>query len=209
MVVMRHATLLNLTFLGFALGFALLGCGGGGGSNVIRGSTSGGSVDLEIDDGAQSGVESAHIPPSIITVLGQDATTGAISLYFAGFRDEGNGFSSKMWQIQLILGDAPVAGNVYQLATPTSGEPPAGTLQLEEDDRYADWSAAGGSVSVDSVISGRATFTATSAAMTPMFGASLVSPTSVTPTSGAATGGFLLSGQLVIANLGAICQCSD
>ena len=207
MVAMRHAPVLNLTFVGFAL----LGCGGGGGSNVIRGSTSGGSVDLEIDDGAQSGVESAHIPPSTITVLGQDATTGAISLYFAGFRDEGNGSSTKMWQIQLVLGDAPVAGNVYQLATPTSGEPPAGTgtLDMEEDDRYAEWSAAAGSVSVDSVVSGQATFTVASAAMTPMAGASLVSPTSVTPTSGAATGTFLLDGQLVIANLSAICQCSD
>ena len=207
-MVMKCLPVLGLVFVGAAL---VLGCGGGTGPNVIQGSTGGGSLNLEIDDWAASGVEGSHMAPTIITVLGEDPTTGAISLYFAGFRPTGGGSSTKMWQSALVLGSAPATGEVYQLVPPTTAAPAGGTgeMSLEEDDRYAYWTASQGTVTVDAVVGNQATFTVASAVMTPTDGAAIVSSTGTTPTSGAAVGPFQFNGQIVIADLTAICQCSD
>jgi|SRR5450432_2090905 hypothetical protein len=177
---------------------AALGCGGGAGNgpNVLQGATYGGSVHLEIDVGAGSGVESSHVPATLITVLAEDATTGAAGVFLGGYIDEGNGFSAKQWQILFTIASTPANGSVYTIVS-QSTNPPSPTdaaLSFEEDDRYAGWVGQSGSVTVESLVGTTATFT--------------VSMADMAPSAGAATGPFSFNGDMVI-DLSNLCQCSD
>lgn len=193
---MRLSTHIPVT-LAFALGAcAGAGCGGGSGANVIAGTTYGGSVHLEIDDGAGSGVEGSHVPATLITVLVQDPTSGADAIFLGGYLDEGNGVSAKQWQILFTVASAPGVGSVYTVSQATGTPPPTdAAISFEEDDnRLADWVGDSGTVSVESVVGTVATFA--------------VSMVDMAPSSGAATGPFTFNGQMVV-DLSNLCNCSD
>ena len=181
---------------------AALGCGSGADngadneSGVLQGMTYGGSVHLEIDDGGGSGVESSHVPATLITVEAEDPTSGAAEMFLGGYIDEGNGSSAKQWQILFTLASAPAAGTVYTIVSQASNPPPPtdAALSFEEDDRYAFWVAQSGSITVESLVGTTATFAVSMAAMA--------------PSAGAATGPFSFNGDMVI-DLSNLCQCSD
>ena len=185
----------------FAIFAGAAGCGSGSVSgsaaNVITGSTYGGSVDLAIDDGSGSGVESSHVPASLITVEAQDPTSGAAQVFMGGYVPAGGGFSTKQWQILFTVASAPTAGRVYTIVSQATNPPPPtdAALSFEEDDaRLADWVGESGTVSVTSVVGTTATFA--------------VSMVDMSPSSGAATGAFTFNGQMVI-DLSNLCNCSD
>ena len=173
------------------------GCGGSGGVNVITGATSGGAVHLVIDDGSGSGVEPSHVPATLITVLAQDPSSGAVEVFVGGYVDEGNGFAGKQWQIVFAVDSAPAAGNAYTI-TPTPNTTLPNTdaaISFEEDhNELADWTGDGGTISVTSLAGTLATFQLSTAAMS--------------PASGSATGPFTFDGQIVV-DLSNLCNCSD
>ena len=174
------------------------GCGGGSGANVITGSTYGGSVHLVIDNGAGSGVEPSHVPATLITVLAQDPTSGAVDVFVGGYVDEGNGFSAKQWQVTFAVDSAPAAGNVYTImSTLNATLPNADAVISFEDDHneLADWIGDSGTISVTSLVGTVATFEVSMADMAPMSG-------------GEATGPFTFNGEIVV-DLSNLCNCSD
>jgi hypothetical protein len=176
---------------------AAMGCGGGTGSpNILEGTTSGGSVHLEIDGGGSSGVQSSHVPASLITVTAKDPTSGAAQMFLGGYLDEGNGVSAKKWQILFTVASAPAAGSVYTIVSQAPNPPPphVAALSFEEEDPYAVWVGQSGSVAVKSLVGTTATFTVSLAAMS--------------PSAGAATGPFTFYGDMVI-DLSNLCNCSD
>lgn len=173
------------------------GCGGASGTNVITGSTYGGSVHLTIDDGAGSGVEPSHVPATMITVLAQDPTSGAVEVFVGGYVDEGNGSSMKQWQITFAVASAPAAGNVYSIMSPLNAPlvNMDADISFEEDhNELADWLGDSGTISVTSLAGTVATFE--------------VSMANMAPTSGAATGPFTFNGEIVV-DLSNLCNCSD
>ena len=185
------------TALVFALCAGAAGCGSGSGANVITGSTYGGSVDLAIDNGTGSGVESSHVPASLITVEAQDPASGAAQVFLGGYVPEGNGFSAKQWQILFTVASAPAAGSVYTIVSQATNPPPPtdAALSFEEDDnRLADWVGDSGTVSVTSLVGTTATFA--------------VAMVNMSPSSGAATGAFTFNGEMVV-DLSNLCNCSD
>lgn len=174
------------------------GCGGNSGANVITGSTYGGSVHLVIDDGAGSGVEPSHVPATVITVLAQDPTSGAVEVFVGGYVDEGNGFSTKQWQVTFSVDSTPAAGNVYSIVSPLNTSLPNtnAVISFEEDhNELADWLGDSGTISVTSLVGTLATFEVATADMVPTGGSD-------------ATGPFTFSGEIVV-DLSNLCNCSD
>ena len=174
------------------------GCGGNSGANVITGSTYGGSVHLVIDDGAGSGVEPSHVPATVITVLAQDPTSGAVEVFVGGYVDEGNGFSTKQWQVTFSVDSTPAAGNVYSIVSPLNTSLPNtnAVISFEEDhNELADWLGDSGTISVTSLVGTLATFEVATADMVPTGGSD-------------ATGPFTFNGEIVV-DLSNLCNCSD
>jgi hypothetical protein len=174
------------------------GCGGANGAHVIVGSTYGGSVHLVIDDGAGSGVEPSHVPATVITVLAQDPTSGAVGVFVGGYVDEGNGSSAKRWQVTFAVDSAPAAGNVYSImSAPNTTLPNTDAVISFEEDNNAlgDWLGDSGTISVTSVVGTVATFEVSMADMAPKSG-------------GDATGPFTFNGEIVV-DLSNLCNCSD
>jgi hypothetical protein len=177
---------------------AAAGCGGSSGSNVIAGSTYGGSIHLAIEDSAGSGVESSHVPASLITVEARDPTSGAPLIFLGGYSPEGNGFSAKQWQILFALASAPAAGTAYTIVSQAPDPPPPtdAALLFEEDDRrLAQWIGDGGTVSVTSLVGTTATFAVSMVHMS-------------ASSSGEASGAFTFNGEMVV-DLSNLCNCSD
>lgn len=175
-----------------------MGCGGGSntGPNIVQGATYGGSVHLEIDDGGGSGVETSHVPATLITVLASVPSSGAAQMFVGGYADEGNGFSAKQWQIMFTVASAPVTGGSYTIVSQASNPPPAtdAALSFEEESPYTSWVGQSGSVTVESVVGTTATFN--------------VAAVDMAASGGAASGPFSFSGQIVI-DLSNLCQCTD
>jgi hypothetical protein len=175
-----------------------VGCGGASGTNVLVGSTYGGSVHLVIEDGAGSGVAPSHVPATVITVLAQDPASGAVAVFVGGYVDEGNGFSAKRWQVQFAVDSTPKAGNVYSIMSTQNTTLPNtdAVLSFEEDsNELGDWLGDSGTISVTLVEGNVATFEVSMADMAPMSGSG-------------ATGPFTFNGEIVV-DLSNLCNCSD
>ena len=162
------------------------GCGGASGTNVIAGSTYGGSVHLTIDDGAGSGVEPSHVPATMIKLLTYDPTSGAVEVFVGGYVDDGNGSSTSQWQITFAVASAPAAGNVYSIMSPLYAQlvNMDADISFEDHNGLANWLGDSGTISVTSLAGAVATFEVSMANMAPRYST--------------ATGPFTFNGEIVV-----------
>jgi len=168
------------------------GCGGGSQpTNGLAGSVSRGSVDLRIDDAGGSNVSPSHIPANEVTVVFHDSTVNVVSLYAAGFQNEGGGSYAKRWDLTIDLVGEPVAGLVYQVGSSIMSSMP-GTAAVLMQDR-ATWSSNGGTITVTSLANGTATFTFAGVVLA--------------PADDSAMGTVTLDGTMTIDNIYAVCDC--
>jgi hypothetical protein len=179
----------------------IAGCGGGPSadtSNALVGDTSRGSVSLQLGDTSQTNLSPTHVRANQISVAYYDPASGSRTINIGGWIDEGGGSFSKDWQIGLVLYGEPATGKVFPIdALDTglaSGAPDTAWLRLQDGGR--DWSASSGSVTVQSLVSPRATFSIDAVTMSPI--------------GGTAVGTFTMNGSLVITNVNSVCDfCLD
>lgn len=176
-------------------GFA--GCGGRSGepTNGLVGDTSRGSARLLFGDTSQSNVPSTHIRANEVGVTFYEPTTGLRTLGVGGWIDDGGGSFHKSWLLVLGLYGEPAAGKIFSLDTLDAGQPsgaPDTASIIFQEAPLGDWIASSGSVTVQSLVSLRATFS---------FDAVTLAPRDVRP-----VGTFTLSGVVTIANINNVCN---
>lgn len=176
---------------------SLLATGCSDPSNDLFGNTSHGSVSVDFGDESQSNLNPSHIHANEVTVLLHDVPTGTLALYVAGFRHEGGDSYAKEWQLSIGLTGEPSSGKTYAIdpAKP-AGAPDTATLRFEEDVLgTALWSASGGSITVRSLVSRRATIS--------------LDAVTLAPQELGAMGTFSMSGTITIADIDNVCDCID
>ena len=173
------------------------GCGGrhGEATNGLVGDTSRGSVRLRFDDTSQSNLPSTHIRANDIGVTFYEPTMGLRAINIGGWVDDGGGSFHKSWLLILGLFGEPAVGKVYSLSTLDGGQgfgvPDTGSIVLQ-DYPPGDWISSAGSVTVQSLVSARATFS---------FDAVTMIPNDLD-----AMGTVTMSGTVTIANINSICN---
>ena len=183
-----------------ALTMALALCSCGEGANVIVGNTADGNVNLRLEDTAQSNVEPHHVPATGFGLDLNDPVTSQLILFVDGYVVTGREFfggeggtAHQMWQIALMIQGPVTAGGSYPLVPGVPlmiGAPlPSGTslLTFEEDDRYAQWQATGGTIATPTFTGGQATFELTAVTLA--------------PSQGVATGQLTVSGEITFTGI--------
>ena len=190
-MVRSFAFLVAVVIVGFTA------CGGHSGepTNGLVGDTSRGSARLVFADTSQSNLPSTHIRANDIGVVYYEPTMGLRAINVGGWVDDGGGSFHKSWLLILDLFGEPAAGKVYSLSALDGGQgfgvPDTGSIILQ-DYPPGNWTASGGSVTVQSLVSSRAIFS---------FDAVTMVPNDV-----GAMGTFTMSGLLTIANINNVCN---
>jgi hypothetical protein len=170
--------------------------------NVLAGDTSRGSVRIQLVDTSQDNVVSTHVRANQVSVAYADAATGTRVINIGGWIDKGGGSFSKSWMLLLDLYGEPTAGKVFPLDTldagHASGAPDTASILFQGES--ADWTASSGSVTVQSLVSLRATFSLDAVTLLPLDATGMVTM----------EGTITMNGTVTIANINNVCDfCID
>ena len=164
-------------------------------TNGLVGDTSRGSARLLFGDTSQSNLPSTHIRANAISVTFYEPSMGLRAIDIGGWVDDGGGSFHKSWLLVLGLYGEPAAGKSYTLDTLDAGQPsgaPDTASIILQDYPPGHWIASGGSVTVQSLVSLRATFS---------FDAVTLVPDDLD-----AMGTVTMSGIVTIANINNVCN---
>ena len=173
------------------------GCSGRGAQppNGLFGDTSRGSARIQFGDTSQSNLPPTHIRANSISVSFYDPASGTRGIDIGGWIDHGGGSYEQSWLLVLGLYGEPTARRVFPVDT-LAGEPsnaPDTAVIIFQDDSVSDWVASSGSVTVQSLMSLRATFSLDAVTLVPR------------ARDVDAMGTFTMSGTFTIANINSVC----